>query len=119
MVVNLRANAIDWTILGTSPVVSMTNGFRGSVNFIFANTIPVTPGVTYFFDVSVQSGDSWGFMALGDTYPLGSFYSSGFPATGNDFWFREGVIVPEPSVVTLFLGGVAIWALKKKAAPAQ
>lgn len=115
VVVNLRANAINGTILGTTPAVSMADGFRGSVNFIFANSISVTPDTTYYFDVFVQSGDNWGFMAMGDVYPRGSFYSGGFPTTGNDFWFREGVIVPEPSVVALLSGGgVFIWLIRKK-----
>ena len=104
VLVSLRANAINGAILGTSQV-SMTNGFYGSINFVFASPIPVTPGTTYYFDVAVQSGDNWGFMSLGDTYSQGQFYGGQSPFFGADLWFREGIIVPEPASVTFFLGG--------------
>ena len=115
VIVNLRSDAINGTILGSSPVVSMTNGFRGSVNFVFANPIPVTPGTTYYFETVVQSGDNWGITIIGNTYPPGSFYGGQFPATGNDLWFREGIIVPEPSAMALvFGGGVLTWVMRKR-----
>jgi hypothetical protein len=48
LAVNLRTNAINGPILGTSISVALTDNFSGSVNFLFASPIPVTSGVTYF-----------------------------------------------------------------------
>jgi hypothetical protein len=83
----------------------MGDAFYGSVNFSFANPVSVTPGTTYYFDVAVLSGDNWGFMSLGDTYSNGTFYGGQSPFPGADLWFREGIIVPEPSTLSLMLTG--------------
>ncbi len=103
LLVNLRANAINGTILGASTPVVFNDGFVGSVNFFFASAISVVPNTTYFFETVVQSGDTWGATTLGDDYPNGAFYGSGFPFSAADLWFREGIVVPEPSPVSLLL----------------
>lgn len=114
VVLNLRSDAINGPVLATSPVVSMTNGFFGSINFIFAQAVAVSPGTTYYFDLSVQSGDEWGFMSLGDTYADGAFYGGQFPFSGADLWFREGVAVPEPSSLALVGLGAGLSLLRHK-----
>ena len=95
--VNLRSNAINGPIIGTTTPVSLADGFTGSVNYLFASAIAVVPNVTYFLQAVVQSGDNWGITALGDTYPAGVFYGGLTAFSGNDLWFREGIVVPEPT----------------------
>jgi hypothetical protein len=38
-----------------------------------------------------------------------AFYQ-GLPFSGSDLWFREGIIVPEPSSLALALSGLAGFA---------
>ena len=54
--------------------------------------------------------------SLGDSYPDGIFYGGSQPFTGNDLWFREGIIVPEPSSELLFVMGcgAAVWSMRRK-----
>ena len=54
--------------------------------------------------------------ALGDGYSGGVFYGGLQPFSGNDLWFREGIVVPEPSsVLLLFIGGgIATWLVRKR-----
>lgn len=116
--VNLRSNSMSGAILGTTIPMTMTNGFAGSINFFFASAVPVTPSTTYFFETVVLSGDNWGITLLGDTYAGGSVYASGFPVSGNDLWFREGIVVPEPSTAIFLLGGgiVALFVRRRRQA---
>ena len=121
LMVNLRSTAINGPVLGTTTPVVLSNGFAGSVNFFFATAVPVVPNTTYFFETVVQSGDNWGITvrsdSLGDVnYPGGVFYGGLQPFIANDLWFREGVVVPEPSsALLLFLGGgTAAWIARRK-----
>lgn len=115
LVVNLRSTAINGPILGTATPVVLNDSFSGTVNFFFATAVPVTPATTYFLETVVQSGDNWGITVLGDTYSSGAVYASGFAASGSDLWFREGLVVPEPSSALLFLaGGMAAWFVRRK-----
>jgi len=121
LVGTLRSGAINGPIIGTTMPVVLSNGFAGSVDFFFASAVPVTPSTTYYFQTLVQSGDYWGITTRSDSrgdvnYPGGIFFGGLQPFTGNDLWFREGIVVPEPSSVWLFcLGsGVAGWFLRQK-----
>ena len=112
--VNLRANSITGPILSSSTPVSMPDGFAvaggGFTDFLFQNPAPVTPGTIYYFDLVAQPGsDSWGVRRylFGSDYTGGTGYMSGQPGT-DDLWFREGIIVPEPSSVALLLLGTGI-----------
>ncbi len=119
LVMNLRSNAINGPILGTTTLV-LGNGFAGSTNFIFPGAIPVVPSLTYFFETSVQSGDLWAIRSMDsstvDNYLNGFMYSGLNTATSSDLWFRAGIVVPEPtSGVLLFLGsGFTAWFLKRR-----
>ena len=114
LVVNLRANAINGPIIGTATPVALSDSFVGGVNFFFPSAVPVTSGSTYFLETLVQSGDTWGATVLGDTYPNGTIYGGQFPASGQDLWFREGIIVPEPSVLLLCFIGMAAIFLRRR-----
>lgn len=121
LVMNLRANAINGTIIGTATPLVLTDGFAGSANFFFSTAVQVVPNLTYFFETTVLSGDNWGIRnrsdAQGDVnYPGGMFYGGTTPFFAADLWFREGIVVPEPSSVSLLLvgGGLAAWFVGKK-----
>lgn len=119
LVMNLRSNAINGPILGTT-TLTLENGFSGSTNFVFANAIPVVPSLTYFFETSVITGDDWAVRTMsnvpGDNYPNGMVFGGLFPASAGDLWFREGIIVvPEPTTVSLmFVGGGLVALLVRR-----
>ncbi len=118
LAVNLRANAINGPVLGTTTPITFADNFRGLADFVFANSIALAPNTTYFFEGIVQSGDNWGITIRSDSqgdlnYPGGVAYGGLTPFPGNDLWFREGIVVPEPSSAVLLLGGgVAVWLFR-------
>lgn len=121
LAVNLRSNAISGPLLGTTTPVVLADGFNSSVDFYLPSAVVVSPGRMYFFQVVVQSGDNVSIAirqdSFGDAnYSGGDFYGGGFPFTGADLWFREGIIVPEPSsLILLFVGGsLATWYHRRK-----
>lgn len=120
LVVNLRSTAINGPIIGTTTPVTLVDGFAGSVNFFFATAVPVTPATTYYLQAIIQSGDDWGITTMsntpGDNYPNGMFYGGLQPFSAGDLWFREGIVVPEPSSALLFFmgSGVAGWFMRQK-----
>ena len=103
LVTTLRSNSVNGTVLGTSSALVLADNFSGSANFLFPSPVAVVPGTTYFFQTVVQSGDNWGMTALGDTYSTGILYGGLQPFTGNDLWFREGIVVPEPGVGSILV----------------
>ncbi len=111
VVVNLRSNAITGPILGISASVFMPNGFFGVTNFVFTTSIPVTPGVVYYLQPMVQSGDDMGAYLTDASYTGGSAISQGVPVPDRNLWYREGVVVPEPSAALVILigGGLLLW----------
>jgi hypothetical protein len=113
---NLRANSITGPILGTTDPVSMPDSFSAPVNFFFATPIAVVPGVTYFLQPAVQTGDFWHALIY-DTYHYagGTAFESGVPQLASDLWFREGIVVPEPSsALLLLLGGGALMLFRRR-----
>ena len=99
---NLRENSISGTLLATTSSVSLANGFAGTVNFLFPSEISLTPGQIYAFELIVQSGsDLWNASAGEYNYTGGTAFANGVPAAGSDLWFREGIVVPEPSSLSL------------------
>ena len=115
LVVNLRSTSMGGPVLGTTTVVLPDGyGYIGATNFLFATPVPVIPSTTYFFETLVQSGDSWGILTTEDAYPNGSVYANGFPVSGNDLWFREGIVVPEPSSAALIGGAVLVASLLRR-----
>ena len=114
---NLRADSITGPILGTTDPLALPNFFGRPVDFIFSTPVPVTPGTTYFFQPVVQSGNTWGLNASDYNYAGGTAFVLGQPNTRNwDLWFREGVVVPEPSSITLIsVGGIGLlFALRRR-----
>ena len=111
--VNLRAGAYNGQILSsTDPVILVNHGTQIGT-FYFPENISVTPGNLYFLEPVLSST---GFLNIGykfpSSYPGGEAWSNGGIA-GGDYWFREGVIVPESGSVWLLLfeSAVFIWRL--------
>jgi len=111
--VNLREGGQAGPIISSTEPVFMPNGFDATTNFFFAGGVPVTPGATYFFEPVVISGDRWRITVGELGYSGGQAYNQGIP-TGVDLWFREGIIVPEPSVITLIMFGVGALVLFRR-----
>jgi hypothetical protein len=108
LLINLRTNAVNGTILGSTIPVTLENAFSGTANFFFQNSVPLTPGATYFFQPVVVSGDLWDVDAYEYRYPGGIAYYQGIGLSGADFWFREGIYIPEPSCGSLLLIGASL-----------
>jgi hypothetical protein len=111
--VNLWSDAIGTgTLLGSTTPVYMPDGFYHAVtNFYFSAPISATPGTTYYLQPVQQSGDAnWAIVGDYFNYPGGTMYALGAPnPNGLDLWFREGILVPEPSSWVLALLGMAVW----------
>ena len=116
--VNLRENSITGNVLSASSPVFMPNSYVGFTNFIFPTAVSVTPGVVYYFEPIVQSGDSWAAQATEYEYSGGTLFYQGGALGGGDFWFREGIIVPAPEPGTLWLGALGaglLWGIRQRA----
>lgn len=94
------------TLLGSTPALSIPVGFNSPIDFLFSSPISVTSGNTYYLQLVNSSGDSldWGFVSS-SLYPSGSASVDGTPQ-GFNMWFREGIIVPEPSFAALTVLGL-------------
>jgi len=107
MYVNLSSNSIPGTPFAVTQPVTLPNAFAGTVNFFFSTSVSLTSAVTYFFQPVVSSGDLWNIDVEEFNYPNGTIYFNGLPLGGmSDVWFREGIVVPEPSSVLLGLIGI-------------
>jgi hypothetical protein len=118
VVVNLRSNSITGPILSSATPIILPDGFgsgsNGYVNFFFSAPAAVNPGTTYYLQPLVQSGgDSWGAFAALYSYPGGAMYNNG-SAVSFDLWFREGIVVPEPTTLSLLIGGGVLFYVKRR-----
>ncbi len=111
MVVNLRQGAYNGSIIDSTTPVVLVNKSTQISTFYFPANIPVTPGQLYFFEPVIQFS---GQIAIGyknpSGYSGGDAWNNGLQDTG-DYWFREGIVVPEPDMIWLLLlgSGVFIW----------
>ena len=114
--VNLRTNSIGGPVLSSTATVTLADGFTGVVNFAFLFSVTLSPGTVYYFEPVVQSGDQWNVIAGEYYYPDGTAFYQGLALSGSDYWFREGIVVPEPSSACLILvgGGLLVYARKKR-----
>lgn len=119
--VNLWSGSIsNGTLLSSTDTIFIPDGaFNLVTNFFFSTPAMVTPGTTYYFQPYAQSGDTTRIDVIGSqvfNYSGGTFYFHGAPDPNNsDLWFREGMIVPEPSAAMLGLigGGLFLCARRK------
>ncbi len=106
---NLHSDSIHGPVLGTTTTVGLPGGFTGAANFFFPTTIPVTPGTTYWFDLNSPDGGTWHIIDGIFNYPGGISWAGDIARPSADYWFREGLVVPEPSsAALLLLGGGAL-----------
>ena len=115
--INLRSNSINGPILAsTDPVFLPDTPIGGGVtNFLFPSAAAVVPGTTYFFEIALQSGDLWLINSLGaNDYSAGTEFLQGAAQPLEDFWFREGVVIPEPSTTALLLVAGALFCVQRK-----
>ena len=114
--INLRANSIGGAILGSTQPVTVPDRFASYSDFLFSTPVDVTPGISYFIQPVLISGDStFGVGARNSfNYSGGTAYFSGQPSTFVDLWFREGIVVPEPSAAALILAGLAMTRFIRK-----
>jgi hypothetical protein len=113
--VNLRQDSITGPILGSTQPLSMPDGFAyNATNFFFSTPIAITPGTTYYLEPVVQSGDLWDTIYYHYGYPNGSAFIQGNPNPW-DLWFREGIVVPEPSSALLISigAGALVYARRR------
>jgi hypothetical protein len=114
--VTLRSGSINGTIIGTTAAGTIPNAFAGPATFLFPAEVPVTPGVIYYINVVPQSGGPFSiFGSAFYNYPGGTAFVGTHPDPTADLWFREGIIVPEPSsAALLLLAGAAFACLRRK-----
>jgi uncharacterized protein (TIGR03382 family) len=114
--VNLRSDSITGTILASSTPVFLPDSFLDFTNFSFATPVAVTPGVTYFFQPVIQSGNlGFGSGVTDASYAGGSAFYQGNLVVDRNLWFREGILaVPEPSPIWLAWLGGAAWLFSRR-----
>jgi hypothetical protein len=111
--VNLRSDSITGPIVDSTAPVALPDNFglplnTGYVTFFFPANAALQPGITYFLQPVVQSGDSWGIFGSPFPYSGGNLYANGTPFS-SAYWFQEGIIVPEPSTCVLLLCAAGLW----------
>ena len=111
-------------VLGTSQDVTMPDSFGHTlsfgglpIRFDFLAPVPLVPGNLYAIQLSKVSGDL--FTLYGrqtDDYADGTSILFGVAISFQDFYFREGLVVPEPSsfvLAALGLIGLVVLRLRK------
>jgi hypothetical protein len=107
--VNLRSNSITGPILASSVSAVIPYNFLGITNFMFSAIVPIAPGTQYYLEPVIQSGPLITSLVTDGSYSGGSAYLQGSAWTGHNLWFREGILVPEPSSAALSLTLAGFW----------
>lgn len=122
--VEIRSDSPLGPIVGTSKETSLPNRFEGVTHFRFPSLVPLVPTSRYVAIVSIRSGASDWELTLDnnqllDDYPRGRLFFSGLPYEqriginiNTDAWFREGLIIPEPSAIRLCVLGAVLAAVR-------
>ena len=109
LVINLRQGSVNGPIISSTDPVILVNLGTMNGTFYFPQNIPVTAGQLYFFEPVVQSSGTVDVAFKSpSSYDRGDLFGNGLPSGGiSDLWFREGIVVPEPSVLILaMIGGL-------------
>jgi len=114
--VNLLSGSITGPALGTTTPLTIPNFFGGYTNFYFTIPVSLVPGTTYYLQPVATTGDPITSTSGGFTYLNGNLFISGIEQVGNELWFREGVILPEPTSLTLAALAAALCFSRRTAA---
>lgn len=104
--VNLLSDSITGTVIATSSTIDFS-GPSGYTNFFFPNPISLAPGTTYYLQPVASSGSPLTQAGI-PSYANGTLFMSGLPVVNDNLWFREGIVVPEPSTFGCAIVGFAI-----------
>ena len=109
--VNIREDGITGPILGSTTPLVLLDGYGITVysetTFKFSNPVTLHPETKYYFEIMLQGDRAVSsFGSFG--YTRGNGILSGTETPGASLWFREGVVVPEPSTMMLCLGGLGL-----------
>jgi hypothetical protein len=110
--VNLRSNSISGPIISSTSAIFFPDGFLGVSNFQFSASIDLSPGMTYYLQPVIQSGDDMAAFITDGSYAGGSEFYQGALVSSQNLWFQEGIIAtPEPSSVALIVvgSGLVVW----------
>lgn len=113
----IRSGSILGAIVGASQTVLVpdgtnTGGGSTSTRFLFDTRVSLVPESFYVIEVLqlgpyVPLNASFGMDGnFGDTYKRGQAILNGQPQTNFDFYFVQGIIVPEPSSLVMLGAGV-------------
>jgi hypothetical protein len=114
----IHEGTITAPVLGLSdPAVSSGSFPMNEAHFTFSSTVPLVVGNLYVLEIIQGGGYSgWGIeipvsavvngQPVDMNYPGGRLIYNGVQQDSRDLIFREGMIVPEPGVITLGLLGV-------------
>jgi len=110
LVVNLRQGSYNGPVVSSTDPVFLMNKITQINAFYFPENVPVTPNQLYFFEPVLLSAGSLdaGYKAS-SIYDRGEPWVNGGPSGPGDFWFREGIVVPEPATVWFLLFGSAVF----------
>jgi hypothetical protein len=112
--VTLLADSIVGNPIGATTTITLPGGYGGYTNLFFLTPVAVTPGTTYYFQLSAPSSDSWttAMVPRLTHYTNGSAFFNANPSSIYNLWFREGEVVPEPSPALLFGAGWVLLVFK-------
>jgi hypothetical protein len=89
-------------------------------HFEFSSPVALTPGSMYVIELAQLAADSaWGVAeAFGGGYGSGRMLWGGLPSSqGGDLWFQEGVVVPEPGVMSLCMLSAVFYLFLRRSHP--
>ncbi len=112
--VRIRFGGIGGPILGVSSIETIPAGPPSPLTLVhldFAVPVPLSPGSLHVLEVVHSAGSDLGvFLTPGfgfNPYPGGTAFKLGISQPGDDFWFREGLSIPEPTTLALLWAGLA------------
>jgi hypothetical protein len=116
LIINLRQGAYNGPIVSSTTPVFLINKITQVNTFYYPDNISVTPGQFYFFEPVLLSAGS---LDIGYKFPSsyagGEAWNNGLPSGDtSDYWFREGIVVPEPSTGLLLLLGACLFVLVRR-----
>jgi len=111
---NIRAASLTGPILGSTATVFIPYRFLGATNFFFANPLTLSAGTTYYMQPVILSGGNVSSFVTDGSYAGGTAFYQGASLPDFDLWFREGVVVPEPSSLSILACAAVLVFVRRK-----